>query len=483
MTVALDKLLPAGGIVDALDVGVLLVGADCRVQVWNRWMAQASGRSVGDIVGRSLWEAFPELRDTRFRGAVEDALETGASSILSYTLHNSLLPLRRPDGRPLLHNMVVRPLAPDDLSACLVQVTDQTAVAERERLLRERRDAQYRAVVDAAHEAIVTTDISGMIQWMNGAAERHFGYASGEAVGHDIGLLLASGEGGRWPRGQAALAWNTESASDEMTARRRDGSLFDVELSIGRWTSEGRVFLTGILRDVTERRRARQALERALTDKTVLLREVNHRVKNSLQLVSGLLNLQVATVESEVARHHLREAAQRIAAVARIHHRLYQTERFETIDFAVFLRELCNDLSGSVSEEVGRIHIDAETLEIPNDQATPLGLIANELITNAIKHRGGGTASVEIALKRGDGHFILVVKDEGPGLPRNFDPRRSRSLGMRIITALTQQLAGRFEILPVPQGAAFSIRVPVVAPAPVAPAPAEPAGEGRGRAS
>lgn len=465
MTPDLDKPPPVLGILDILDGGILLIDADYRVQVWNRWMERASGLPAGDMVGRILWEVLPQLQDTRFHSAVEDALETGAASFLSYTLHSNLLPLAQPDGRPMLHSMIIRHLPADLSRSCLVQVSDQTAAAERERLLRERRDAQYRAVVDAAQEAIVTTDVAGMIQWMNGAAERHFGYRSDEAVGRDIGLLLAAGEGERWPRGQAALAWSAETGPSEMKARRRDGTPFDVELSIGRWTSEGRTFLTGILRDITERRRARDALERALADKTVLLREVNHRVKNSLQLVSGLLNLQVATVDSEVAHHHLREAAQRIAAIARIHHRLYQTERFETIDFAAFLHELCTDLTGSVSKEVGKIRIDAQALEIPNDQATPLGLIANELITNAIKHRGSGAASVDIDFRKaGDDHFVLTVADEGPGLPPNFDPRRSRSLGMRIVTALTKQLAGRIEIPQTERGATFSIRVPLMSP-------------------
>ena len=454
------------GIVDALDTGIVLLDDRHRIRVWNTWMEWASGRQSAELSGKSLWDAFPGLRNTHLASAVEDALDNGASSVLSHTLHAQILPLRLRDGQPVTHSAIVRPFVAGAERYCLIQITDQTASANRERVLRERRDERYRAVVGAAQEAIVTTDIAGTIQWMNGAAERHFGIAQTEVVGNDIGTLLARGDAGRWPRGGTALAWSTQAAPIEIRGRRHDGTLFDAELSIGRWTSDGRTFLTGILRDVTERLRALDALQSALADKTILLREINHRVKNSLQLVSGLLNLQVATVDSDVARAHLRDAAHRIGAVARVHHRLYQTDRFHTIDFAVFLRELCADLAKATGGAIAEMRVDTDAIEIPNDQATPLGLVANELITNAIKHSGTARPRVHVELGRDVDHFTLTVSDEGPGLPEGFDPRKSRSLGMRIVTALVPQVSGTLEILPTGCGAVFRVRVPLPDPVP-----------------
>jgi two-component sensor histidine kinase len=217
--------------------------------------------------------------------------------------------------------------------------------------------------------------------------------------------------------------------------------------------------VTGILRDVTERRRVRDALEQAVTDKTVLLSEINHRVKNSLQLVSGLLNLQMASIDDNLAKAMLKDASDRIAAVARVHYRLYQSDRFSTLDFAAFLEELCDDLAEASGVSVCNLHLKADPLEINIDHAAPLGLIANELITNAIKHRDIDPAVIEVSLDGEPDSYMLAVSDQGPGLPSDFDPLRSRTLGMRIVTALIRQIGGRLDILPVAKGTTFRVTV------------------------
>jgi PAS domain S-box-containing protein len=251
----------AFGLLDGLGTGVVLLDEDHRVRVWNAWMARAAGVPAEAVIGAPLWQAFPDLERTRLHGAVQDALTTGASSLLTHGLNPGLLPLRLPDGKPLLHNVLVRPFDTETRRWCLVQVDDQTGAVARERLLRARGDARYRAIVDTAPEAIVTTDAAGTIQWANGAVLRHFGHAPGELVGQDIGALLAEGEAARWPRGPRAVDGEAGAAL-ELTGRRRDGTTFDLEVSIGDWVSDRRHFLTAILRDVTERRRAEAELRR-----------------------------------------------------------------------------------------------------------------------------------------------------------------------------------------------------------------------------
>jgi two-component sensor histidine kinase len=203
----------------------------------------------------------------------------------------------------------------------------------------------------------------------------------------------------------------------------------------------------------------RDALEQAVADKTVLLREINHRVKNSLQLVSSLLSLQMAGLGDGQARTLLKDASDRISAVARVHHRLYQADRFSTLDFAAFLQELCDDLGRASGGRVCSILLDADPLEVDIDHAAPLGLITNELITNAIKHRDSDPAVISVSLECAADSYALTVSDQGPGLPADFDAGKSRTLGMRIITALTRQIGGRMEILPTPKGTTFRITV------------------------
>lgn len=460
MSPSSDSIQHNSLVLDALDSGIVILGGDHRVVVWNAWMERATDVPQATLAGRSVWEAFPALLDTRFSDAIYDALQAGASSILTHSLHTKLLPLHLPDGRPLLHDLIIRPLPSQAGRHCLIQVKDVTVTVERERLLRERRDAKYRAVVDTAQDAIVTTDAGGTVQWMNSAAERTFGLASHEAVGQDIGVLLAPGGEVPWPRNQDALALRETAAQPvELIVARRDGTMLNLELSLARWQSENRNFVTGILRDVTERRRVRDALEQAVADKTVLLREINHRVKNSLQLVSGLLNLQMASLVDKSTRSLLKEASDRISAVARVHHRLYQTDRFRTLDFAAFLQEMCDDLTKASGERVCDIDLATEPLEVSIDHAAPLGLITNELITNAIKHRGADPAVIKVTLECWPDGYALTVSDQGPGLPPGFDAAKSRTLGMRIVTALTRQIGGTMEIPPVTRGTTFRITV------------------------
>ncbi|WP_158045316.1 sensor histidine kinase [Skermanella pratensis] len=460
MSPSSDSLHHGSLVLDALDSGIIILGGDHRVVTWNVWMERATDVAQATLVGRSIWEAFPALLDTRFGDAINDALQAGASSILTHSLHAKLLPLHLPDGRPLLHDLIIRPLPSPAGRECLIQVKDVTVTVERERLLRERRDAQYRAVVDTAQDAIVTTDAGGTLQWMNSAAQRIFGLGPHDAVGQDIAHLLSPGGDVPWPRNQDALALQETSAHPvELTVRRHDGAVLNLELSLARWQSENRNFVTGILRDVTERRRVRDALEQAVADKTVLLREINHRVKNSLQLVSGLLNLQMASLSDKSARSLLKEASDRISAVARVHHRLYQADRFRTLDFAAFLQEMCDDLVQASGERVCTIELAADPLEVNIDHAAPLGLITNELITNAIKHRGTDPAVISVSLECWADGYGLSVSDQGPGLPPGFDAAKSRTLGMRIVTALTRQIGGMMEILPVARGTNFRITV------------------------
>ena len=449
-----------GAVLDVLDTGIITLDDDYRIRIWNAWMERATDVKQATLAGQSIWEAFPNLADSRLREAVDDALQAGASSILTHSLNAGLLPLHFPDGRPILHNLIIRPLPSQDGPQCLIQVNDVTVTVERERILRERRDAKYRAVVDTAQDAIVTTDASGTLQWMNTAAERIFDFQSQEALGQDIRLLLSPDDCAKWPRGHDVLAMDEAAIRPvELIGQRRDGTLLNLELSLGRWWSEDRVFVTGILRDVTDRRRVRDALEQAVTDKTVLLREINHRVKNSLQLVSGLLNLQMASIDDTSARAMLKDASDRIAAVARVHYRLYQSDHFSTLDFAAFLEELCDDLAEASGISVCKLHLKADPLEINIDHAAPLGLIANELVTNAIKHRDVDPAIIEVYLEGEPDSYTLAVSDQGPGLPSDFDPLRSRTLGMRIVTALIRQIGGRLDILPEAKGTTFRVTV------------------------
>ncbi len=189
-------------------------------------------------------------------------------------------------------------------------------------------------------------------------------------------------------------------------------------------------------------RDARRAELRRLTEgrdaeRDLLVQEVHHRVKNSLQLVTALLTTQARGSDVPAVREQLLEAARRVATVGAVHERLYRDGSGEEADAAAYLAGLVEDLRRSMSDAAaGRtVALDAPPLWLPADRLTPLGLIATELVTNALKY---GEGRVRLVVRPIGTGIEVACEDEGPGFPEAFDPRRSRGLGMRLVAALAK---------------------------------------------
>ncbi|WP_448188143.1 histidine kinase dimerization/phosphoacceptor domain -containing protein [Azospirillum sp. sgz301742] len=203
----------------------------------------------------------------------------------------------------------------------------------------------------------------------------------------------------------------------------------------------------------------------ALAEKEGLLREVNHRVKNSLQLVSSLLTLQALSSIDPDMRRQFQEACGRIGTIAQVHQRLYQSETYSVVAFGQYLRDLCRELSGSLSAaEKGRgIMANADEIDLPADTVIPLALVVNELVTNAMKYAyaDGQTGDVAVDFRvMPDGRKQLTVADRGRGLPDGFDVERADTLGMKVVRAFAGQLKGRFRAEPNGPGTRFIIDLP-----------------------
>lgn len=185
---------------------------------------------------------------------------------------------------------------------------------------------------------------------------------------------------------------------------------------------------------VAEKEAARQRAE-------LLAKETDHRVKNSLQLIAGLLRLQGYAVGDTEASAQLALAASRVAAVARVHQHLYAGNCVGIIDCNTYFKRLCDDLSGNLGADQPLIHVSVANVALPTAQIVPLGLIVAELVANAAKH-GAGRITVSLA-PAPEGGWSLSVSDEGGGLPADFDPAKTTGFGMRVISALVAQLHGR----------------------------------------
>ncbi|WP_304241971.1 transporter substrate-binding domain-containing protein [Gracilinema caldarium] len=235
---------------------------------------------------------------------------------------------------------------------------------------------------------------------------------------------------------------------------------YDLDVIEGRRHFEARIVrLAGeadlvlfIVRDTSAQHDMQEQLARSLREKETLLREIHHRVKNNLQVVSSLIHLQSAALNNEQDRGLLEETQQRIRTMAQVHELLYRSDRFSSIEMTDYLEQLLDELSSAYYETRVRVEVqmDIDPMEVSIDIATPLGLIFNEAVTNAFKYAYGGREKGElrISLKRHkNGLRCFTIADDGPGLPENWQEKAKTSLGFTLIETLVQQIKGHLEVL------------------------------------
>jgi two-component sensor histidine kinase len=221
----------------------------------------------------------------------------------------------------------------------------------------------------------------------------------------------------------------------------------------------------GLLGIAIERQHADAKLQEALDHEALLTREMSHRVKNSLTSVVGLLRVQARGSESVEVKNALENAAMRVASIAQVHDHLWRGSKVGFVDLSDFVGHLCQNLQSSAPEHTLQCHSDP--IVISADKAIPLGLLVNELVTNAVKYAYvDGPGVIRVDAREIDGHLLVEISDEGGGLPDGFDINQPRkSLGFRVINGLVKQLMGELKISKnMPRGALFTIKFPLDPP-------------------
>jgi PAS domain S-box-containing protein len=323
------------------------------------------------------------------------------------------------------------------------------------------------AILDGSALGIIATDQDGRIVCFNRAAQRMLGYSETDVVGrltpdalHDRDELAAHAkrisEIVGWPvdvgfETLTAKAWSHVDGIDERewTYVRKDGSRFPVLLSVTA-TRDSRGIITGFLgiaHDISERKQKNQTIERALREKETLLKEVYHRVKNNLQVITSLFDLQLRGLPDGPAQTVLRDGADRVRAMALVHEKLYQSGTLSSISLQTYVEELCERLGTAFyARERGIAFItEVEPIDVVMDTAIPLGLLINEVISNSLKHGfpDGRTGSIRVRLAREDfGRVTMSIADDGVGYTQETRPGESKSLGLKLIASLSEQLDG-----------------------------------------
>jgi PAS domain S-box-containing protein len=508
----------ARAVLDALDSGLAIFDRGERIFAWNEWLASASGIAASEATGKTLEELFPQVGGSRLTAAIKGALEFGSSSLLSHALHPGLLPLKTRAARPLLHNVAVRPIGDASPLGCLIQVADVTLATEREAVLRKRQNARYQAVVGTAPDPILTFDDQGLVQLVNPAAEREFGYPAQALIGQRLSLFLANPEHWEpvWNRvlGGEQVAWPLE-----LIVRRMDGTPSFVDVSASRWLSDARVFVTAILRDVNARRaaeaelrRLNETLEERVRERTFDLERaheqlrhaqkmeaigqltggVAHDFNNLLTPILGGLDILHRRGASDPRAERIIEGAlqsaeraqslvQRLLAFAR-----RQPLRTSAVRMGELVRNMTDLFGGTMGPRI-RLATDVPD-DLPQVRADPNQLemaILNLAVNGRDAMPDGGTLTITAGLVDAAGHATLEpgsyvrlsVSDTGVGmdpetLGRAVEPffstkgvGKGTGLGLSMIHGLAAQLGGMLELSSTPGvGTTVSIWLPIAGP-------------------
>jgi PAS domain S-box-containing protein len=353
----------------------------------------------------------------------------------------------RKDGSEFPVEIGLSPIETGDAMMVLSAVVDIS--------VRKRLEERFRLVVEATPNALVMVNRAGLIEMVNAQAEHMFGYSRTELLGQPVEMLLPEPLRANHPRLRGSFYADARSrpmgAGRDLNAVRKDGVEFPVEIGLNPIeTDEGTMVLAGVV-DISDRKREEERLRAALKEKEILLGEIHHRVKNNLQIVHSLLDLQSASISDPAAVEMLRDGQNRIRSMALIHQLLYFSKDFARVDFATFLDNLIPTLVSSYAIESDRftISINAADGQLPLNAAVPCGLIANELISNAFKHAFPGERRGEITIelnRDGTDHAVLMVSDDGIGIPDDLVLESTSTFGLQLVMLLADQLGGELEI-------------------------------------
>ncbi len=301
-----------------------------------------------------------------------------------------------------------------------------------------------------ANDIIFLSDRDHRIVESNERARTVYGYSPEELKGMHVTDLRPPQARPEFPATMRE-AEKTGGLVFETVHQRKDGTVFPIEVSLRILNIDGVRYHQAIVRDISERKKAEGRILEALREKEVLLREIHHRVKNNMQVISSLLNLQSQQFADAEVRKAFRQSQDRIRSMAFVHEKLYQSRDLSRIDFSDYVKGLTSSLFRTYQTDTARIalKLDVDRAYVDVNAAIPCGLILNELVLNALKHAFPGERKGEITVELHEnegGSVRLTVRDNGVGLPEGVDIEHTDTLGLQIVALLAGQLDGRIEI-------------------------------------
>jgi PAS domain S-box-containing protein len=401
--------------------------------------------SQQDLVGKPMLEfVHPDYRQS----VVERMQRSYDQSLPPHMVEEKFLKL---DGAVIDVEVTGIVINYDGQSATQVAMHDITA-----RKLAEDQLRTLSRIVEQAPISIFITDLDGNIKYANPWNTKITGYSAEEIRGQNPRLFKTDQTAPEvyrdlWQTLRAGGVWRGEFGN-----RKKNGDVFVEQAVIASVLDDaGRTtHYVALKEDVTERKRTEQALQASLQEKVALLNEVHHRVKNNLQVITSLLRLEAGRSSQPDTKSVLTDMQGRIRSMALLHESLYRSGIFASVDLGSYLKQLASQAFRAQSSGAVRLELELASVPVSMDQATPCGLLLNELISNCLKHGfpdgRSGEVRVELqvlpTLESDTTQVRLRVSDTGVGLPEDIEVRRSHSLGLHLVDDLARQLGATLEI-------------------------------------
>jgi len=332
----------------------------------------------------------------------------------------------------------------------------QTEIAERNRVMEAltASEEKYRTLVEQIGDIVFHVDPSGTISYISPHALEDMGIRSDQAGPINI-IEMAPPEFKEHIRNILDPARPTHGpvAGFELPLPLTAGGrtiLYEVNAAPTYGKQNEYTGYSGIARNITERKTLQNAVAASLKEKEILLKEIHHRVKNNMQVISSLLSLQVKLMKDETSREALLESQNRVMSIALVHEKLYQSKSFAEIDYHDYLVKIAENLLQSFGVPRGKIRVDirGRNIVLPLEKAIPISLIINELLSNAFKYAfpGDRTGTIMVDIWQKGNRYTLIVKDDGVGLPDEITLDNIETLGLQLVNSLVAQLVGTISL-------------------------------------
>ena len=455
-TLGLSSPMALEGFLEAAPDAIVVVDRSANIVIVNELAARLFGYSREELLGMQIDGLVPQ----RFR-------EHHAGHRNNYFREPHTRPMG--DGRELSGRRKDGSEFPVEISLSPLQTEAGTLVISiiRDTTARRKVEARFRGFLEAAPDAIVVVSHEGKIVILNTQAERLFKFTRANLLGMPVETLVPERFRGRHAGHRGGFFADPRvrpmGSGLELFGLRSDGSEFPVEISLSPIETEEGMLVSAAIRDISERKLVETRLRSSLKEKEVLLKEVHHRVKNNLQIVSSMLNLQMEKLSDAKAIELFKESQNRVRSIALFHEKLYQSRDLGRVEIADYLKGLANGLFATYGVNPDDIVLAVDTEDIPLgvDAAISCGLIVNELVSNSLKHafpeRRKG--QVEVTLRSAGTDVVLEVADNGAGFPANLDFRSPGTLGLKLVAIFAEQVGGTMDLTR-EHGTRFSLRFP-----------------------